>query len=485
MKRNRAIIAFIAAQLCGTAYAGTGPENPPFVADTYEISMGPAMDAIPGDPALLVPLNISVTSPTVRIYLDLLYDPVVLTPTLLAPNMFFQAFDYDISLPGRIRVSLQTDLPPPPEVPPILGDTTFAWISFRVTSADIGWDYLTHIFYYEDPFTPYPDNYIVLSDNNRITPPTLSLIQCDILILHPIYGDININGLPYEIGDAVVFMNYFMGETEFNRRQYANSDCNRDGAQATIADLVYLLRVITHDTIMAAPPLMWPQPEASLNPGAPQRDLGRCDIIVESEVALGGAAFEIIFNGNDIQPQAVMLDSAAAYMQLSYTIRDNRLLVTVVNWDAGNSSFAKGRLLSVLYSSAAGHSSKPFDIINADFSDNSGYSVDARYNAEYPHPGTPSAPVTSSMILKGYPNPFNCEVSISCEIPADGFYELSVYDILGRKVKTIFSGYQSAGQQAFVWNGTDKDNIGVSSGTYFLRLQGDIIAGSIKLFLLK
>lgn len=69
----------------------------------------------------------------------------------------------------------------------------------------------------------------------------------------PERGDINLNGVPWEIGDAVLFSNYFAHgpdvlHDEIPPDYYDNrvlaSDINDDGTPLTVADLVYLIRII-------------------------------------------------------------------------------------------------------------------------------------------------------------------------------------------------------------------------------------------------
>jgi len=61
-------------------------------------------------------------------------------------------------------------------------------------------------------------------------------------------GDLNLNGLAYEITDFVTFANYFIyGDVVFNINQIQQalaSDVNRDGLTLRVADLVFLERVI-------------------------------------------------------------------------------------------------------------------------------------------------------------------------------------------------------------------------------------------------
>jgi len=64
-------------------------------------------------------------------------------------------------------------------------------------------------------------------------------------------GDINLNGWGYEIADAVMFTNYFIqGISAFGTHpegSIAASDTNADGLALTVADLVYLIRVVVGD----------------------------------------------------------------------------------------------------------------------------------------------------------------------------------------------------------------------------------------------
>jgi hypothetical protein len=75
-------------------------------------------------------------------------------------------------------------------------------------------------------------------------------------------GDINVNGLPYEIADAVMFTNYFIsGLSAFGdhvEASIAASDANADGITLSVADLVYLVRVVQGDAM----PYPKPGPDA-------------------------------------------------------------------------------------------------------------------------------------------------------------------------------------------------------------------------------
>jgi hypothetical protein len=73
-----------------------------------------------------------------------------------------------------------------------------------------------------------------------------------------------------------------------------------------------------------------------------------------------------------------------------------------------------------------------------------------------------SAIVTSYALSQNYPNPFNPTTTIEFALPADSKVDIEIFNILGQKMATLFSGYQTAGYHQVVWNASK-----MSSGIYF------------------
>lgn len=87
--------------------------------------------------------------------------------------------------------------------------------------------------------------------------------------------------------------------------------------------------------------------------------------------------------------------------------------------------------------------------------------------------------ITESLLLfNNYPNPFNSQTHVSFVLKNGANVSIDVYDVLGRKVRTIFNGSLSSGYQEFVWNGVSNSGQDVSSGAYFIRVSVD---GAIKI----
>ncbi len=75
-------------------------------------------------------------------------------------------------------------------------------------------------------------------------------------------------------------------------------------------------------------------------------------------------------------------------------------------------------------------------------------------------------------LAQNYPNPFNQTTIIPVFLSQRAEKaSLQVYDVLGRSIKTIYSGSLPAGIKLFRWNGKDDLNRSMASGVYFYRLQ--------------
>ncbi len=79
--------------------------------------------------------------------------------------------------------------------------------------------------------------------------------------------------------------------------------------------------------------------------------------------------------------------------------------------------------------------------------------------------------VASAKLLgQNYPNPFNPTTTIAFNMPKTGNANLSIYNVKGQLVKTLVNGNVEKGTKQVVWTGLDNNNMKVSSGVYFYKL---------------
>jgi hypothetical protein len=88
-------------------------------------------------------------------------------------------------------------------------------------------------------------------------------------------------------------------------------------------------------------------------------------------------------------------------------------------------------------------------------------------------------------LFQNHPNPFNQATKIEFTLPKPGFVSLNIYDILGRKVRTLVSEHLSSGYKSVLWDGKNDPGNDVASGLYFYRLTAGNSSGAKRLVLLK
>jgi hypothetical protein len=91
----------------------------------------------------------------------------------------------------------------------------------------------------------------------------------------------------------------------------------------------------------------------------------------------------------------------------------------------------------------------------------------------------------STTLEQNYPNPFNASTNIKFNLVKQSEINLTVYDLLGRKVATLASGILPAGQKTINWNGIDANGQQVASGMYLYVLKVDGSTESKHMMLLK
>jgi hypothetical protein len=83
------------------------------------------------------------------------------------------------------------------------------------------------------------------------------------------------------------------------------------------------------------------------------------------------------------------------------------------------------------------------------------------------------------------PNPFNPVTTINYYLPEEGAVVLAVYDVHGKRIRTLASGLESAGEKSVTWDGTNDAGLQVGSGIYFYRLHAGSETSVRKMLLMK
>jgi hypothetical protein len=88
-------------------------------------------------------------------------------------------------------------------------------------------------------------------------------------------------------------------------------------------------------------------------------------------------------------------------------------------------------------------------------------------------------------LSQNYPNPFNPSTRISYYLPEKGKVKLTVYNILGKEVKTLVNKVKQKGKYTVTWDGTNSKGNKVSAGVYLYQLRSKDFIRAKKMILVK
>jgi hypothetical protein len=103
-------------------------------------------------------------------------------------------------------------------------------------------------------------------------------------------------------------------------------------------------------------------------------------------------------------------------------------------------------------------------------------------SVEFDEPGMTPAEFELS---QNYPNPFNPTTMIKFNLKKSMHIKLTVYNMLGQKVKTLVDQKMLAGSHITTWNGQDDNGKILASGIYYYRLETESFKTTKKMVLMK
>ena len=88
-------------------------------------------------------------------------------------------------------------------------------------------------------------------------------------------------------------------------------------------------------------------------------------------------------------------------------------------------------------------------------------------------------------LLQNYPNPFNPTTTLRYNLPENSHVTITIYDMLGRKVKTLINETQYSGYRSIIWDAIGNNGERASAGIYLYQIQAGEYMQTKKMVLLK
>jgi len=115
------------------------------------------------------------------------------------------------------------------------------------------------------------------------------------------------------------------------------------------------------------------------------------------------------------------------------------------------------------------------------------FSPESRYNKEFTPVKSPKTNTVPKKIKlhQNYPNPFNPETTIRFDLPKQAHVKITIYNVLGQRIRKLFSGAKPTGMHAIQWDGRDDSGRAVSSGLYIYEIHVNDFIQAKHMFLLR
>jgi len=93
--------------------------------------------------------------------------------------------------------------------------------------------------------------------------------------------------------------------------------------------------------------------------------------------------------------------------------------------------------------------------------------------------------ISTVKIHQNFPNQFNPVTTLQYDLPENSLVNITMYDMMGREVKTLVKQAQEAGYKSIIWDATNDYGKPVSAGIYLYQIQAGKYISTKKMVLLK
>ena len=158
----------------------------------------------------------------------------------------------------------------------------------------------------------------------------------------------------------------------------------------------------------------------------------------------------------------IMNDESGEYTLIEYELGDGLVLTTGITLDSPNNDNIFFQILTNMID----------------------YSINQSVDLVSIKPTDESLP-GAIKLHAAYPNPFNPITTLRYDLPENSLVNITIYDMLGRQVKTLINQTQDAGFKSVIWDATNDYGKPVSAGVYLYQIQAGEFVQTKKMVLLK
>ncbi|MBK7092849.1 MAG: T9SS type A sorting domain-containing protein [bacterium] len=269
-------------------------------------------------------------------------------------------------------------------------------------------------------------------------------------------GDMNVNRIAYEVGDFVVYSNYFLyglpALTIFPPLQICGSDINDDGYTLTVADIVHMMRIMSGEIMPLVP--------KSAQSAVALLTVENGTIVLNSNADIGGILLEL----QSPASEQIVINNLAEFEMMQAAKTDNITRVLLLPRLGSRDAQLNSGTVALL------NTAPGTKILSAEIADYYGNPIAVELSK--------SSLPTEFSLDQNTPNPFNPTTRININLPTLSDWILSIINVSGQVVET-FTG-TGIGIVGVDWNARS-----YPSGVYFYRATVGNYTETRKMVLLK
>ena len=292
------------------------------------------------------------------------------------------------------------------------------------------------------------------------------------------FGDANLDG-EVSVGDCVSIVAFIIERLEFTMRQFEAADID-SSLWVDIGDLQLIINVILEiDTPRRVYPPDDPRVRVELlTDSAPSGEILNVPLLAEIYEEVSALQFKVEFNPEKVSGLDVVKSEIAPGMKLDFDISDDEIKGVLYNFAGGNIGPISGALFDFSFRVDGGGFDPNTDISLTEF-------LAVNPSADFMPVEIKNLLPEQFRLAQNYPNPFNANTNIRFDLKSAEQVELSVYDILGRKIAVLLNESLPAGSHVVTWDGRSGDGNPAATGVYFYRLRAANFDDTKKMVLVK
>jgi len=291
-----------------------------------------------------------------------------------------------------------------------------------------------------------------------------------------ILGDANLDGY-VSIGDCVAVLANLLGQLDMGIRAADAADFNRDG-EVRIADLQGIIFDIFDLSVETIPLTSKVGTVEIVRDNINSGYQGELPLWLNLETEAAAVQFTINYDPSAVVINSITPGDMVSNLNLEYNDAEGQITGVIYTFSLTEFGPSTGELIN-LDVDFIGDDIDPttairltdFEIVTVD-----AYKLNVDIVGELPDQFT---------LYQNYPNPFNTQTMISFDMPQSATVNITVYNVLGQMVQTLYDGYLDAGTHQLIWDGTSLSGDNVTSGVYFYRIQAENFDKTKKMLLVK